>query len=494
MKDTIRRRPDPEVIGEAADGEEALELWIGHEIGGGRGMRVALLLATVIATSVFAGCTLLRAGPAGPPEAVIEAGPPEYTGDRSASFSFSSTAPGATFGCSLDGGAFDACASPRAYAGLPDGAHTFRVRATDGGVDGAPAERAWTVDTAAPTVEISAPAGGAAYGVGRAVDAAYRCSDEAGGSGLRSCGGPVADGSPLDTGSVGSKVFTVNAEDRAGNAASLKRTYEVAEKPRVLVGAGDIARCDSTGDEATAALLDNIEGRVFTTGDNVYYDGTGAEFANCYGPSWGRHKARTSPAPGNHEYNTAGAAGYFDYFGAAAGEPGKGYYSYDLGAWHIVVLNSNCAEIGGCGDGSAQLRWLREDLAANAGSCTAAYFHHPRFSSSSYGSDTNVSTFWDALYRAGAELVLNGHSHNYERFAPQDPEGARDRARGVREITVGTGGANFTPLGAPVPNSEVLIADTYGVLALTLRPQGYDWRFVTAPDGAVADAGSGTCH
>lgn len=462
----------------------------------GKKAGIAWLIAAAACIAVLTGGFALRAGPGAPPGTVIDSGPPAYTGDRSASLSFSSTTRGSTFQCSLDGADFGGCSSPQAYADLSDGSHTFRVRATDGASnnDDTPAARTWTVDTRAPTVDIAVPTDGSTYVVGEKVNADYRCSDEAGASGMRSCDGPTATGAPLDTGSAGSKTFTVSAEDRAGNTASLTRVYEVAERDAVLVGAGDIARCDSAGDEATAALLDNIKGTVFTTGDNVYHSGTDAEFANCYGPSWGRHKARTFPAAGNHEYNIGGAAGYFNYFGPAAGEPGKGYYSYDRGAWHIVVLNSNCAEIGGCVAGSPQGRWLQQDLAANAGSCTAAYFHHPRFSSSSYGSNLSVGPLWDALYRAGVELVLNGHSHSYERFAPQDPQGTRDPARGIREIVVGTGGAKFTPLGAPVPNSEVRIANTYGVLKLTLQPQGYEWRFVTAPDAAVADSGNGSCH
>ena len=260
----------------------------------------------------------------------------------------------------------------------------------------------------------------------------------------------------------------------------------------VLVGAGDIASCSSTGDEATAGLLDGIDGTVAVLGDNVYESGTSAEFEGCYDPSWGRHKARTMPSVGNHEYETAGASGYFGYFGAAAGDPQKGYYSYDLGSWHVVVLNSNCAEVG-CEAGSAQERWLREDLEAHPSACTAAYFHHPRFSSS-FGNEA-VGPFWKALYEAGAEVVLGGHVHNYERFAPQTAAGQADPEAGIREFVVGTGGRSLKPFGTAVQaNSEARIADRFGVLKLTLHPDGYDWQFVTAPGGTVADAGSGQCH
>ena len=268
------------------------------------------------------------------------------------------------------------------------------------------------------------------------------------------------------------------------------------ESDPVLVGAGDIAACTSAGDEATASLLDGIGGTVFTLGDNVYEKGTSSEFANCYEPSWGRHKTRTYPALGNHEYETPGASGYFGYFGAAAGDPTKGYYSYDLGSWHVVVLNSNCEQVGGCGTGSPQERWLREDLKAHPAACTAAYFHHPRFSS--YGSYTNVSMgpFWEALYDMGADVVLSGHSHTYERFAAQDPDGQADPAQGIRQFVVGTGGKSLHSFGTTVrANSEVRIDDTYGVLKLTLHAGGYDWEFVPVDGGTLSsDSGADRCH
>ena len=268
--------------------------------------------------------------------------------------------------------------------------------------------------------------------------------------------------------------------DRSAQAASV-----------VMVGAGDIAKCSSSGDEATARLLDGISGTVFTTGDNAYNSGTAAQFRDCYGPSWGRHKARTRPSVGNHEYYTPGAAPYYNYFGASAGPAGKGYYSYDRGSWHVVVLNSSCSEVP-CAAGSAQERWLRNDLAANPAECTLAYFHAPRFSSS--GNNRNVAPFWKALYEAGADVVLNGHAHNYERFAPQRPDGTRDDARGVREFVVGTGGANHHTFGAIKPNSRVRNANTYGVLKLTLRSGGYDWRFVPVAGKTFADSDTTACH
>ena len=249
----------------------------------------------------------------------------------------------------------------------------------------------------------------------------------------------------------------------------------------VLVGAGDIASCSSSGDEATANLLDDIEGTVAVFGDNVYESGTITEYRDCYGPSWGRHKARTMPSAGNHEYYTSGASGYFDYFGAAAGDRQKGYYSYDLGSWHVVVLNSNCAEIGGCGAGSPQERWLREDLASHQRACTAAYFHHPRFSSSRIGNNSAMVPFWEALYDADAEVVLGGHAHHYERFAPQTPGGQEDPAQGIREFVVGTGGNGLNSFGTVKANSQVRNANTLRraeadaaphQLQLGVRPRG----------------------
>lgn len=264
----------------------------------------------------------------------------------------------------------------------------------------------------------------------------------------------------------------------------------------VMVGAGDIASCSSSGDEATALLLDGIAGTVFNLGDNAYDNGTATEFTNCYDPTWGRHKARTMPSPGNHEYGTTDAAGYFGYFGSAAGDPTKGYYSYDLGDWHVIVLNSNlsCALIS-CAAGSPQEQWLRADLAANTKACTLAYWHHPRFNSGAdHGNDLDVAPLWDALYQYNADVILNGHEHVYERFAPQNPSGVADAARGIRQFTVGTGGRSHYTFGTIQPNSEVRNSTTYGVLKLTLRTSGYDWQFIPVAGSSFTDSGSGACH
>ncbi len=264
--------------------------------------------------------------------------------------------------------------------------------------------------------------------------------------------------------------------------------------PTTLVGTGDIATCPGTGDEATADLIDDIDGTIFTTGDNAYPDATDANFQNCYEPSWGRHKPRTYPSPGNHEYHILGASGYFDYFGAAAGDPAEGYYSYELGNWHIVSLNSMCEEAGGCGEDSPMVSWLKGDLAASSNTCTLAYWHHPLFSSGYNGNQDKMKPTWDALYAANVDVVLNGHDHAYERFAPQDPSGVANSARGIREFVVGTGGADLRPFETIQPNSEVRNADTHGVLRLTLQATSYDWEFVPAAGKTFTDSGSASCH
>jgi hypothetical protein len=262
----------------------------------------------------------------------------------------------------------------------------------------------------------------------------------------------------------------------------------------VLVGAGDIARCSSTGDEATAKLLDDIPGTVATLGDNAYDGGDATQFENCYEPSWGRHKVRTMPAVGNHDYETPGASGYFGYFGEAAGDPEKGYYSYNLGEWHIVVLNSECEFVGGCRPGDPQIRWLEQDLAANPTSCTLAYWHRPLYSSSRYGYAPRMKPAWEALFASKAEVVLNGHAHLYERFAPMEPDGNANYEGGIREFVAGTGGASHHPLGDIQPNSEVRNADTYGVLKLTLHQSSYEWEFVPVAGETFTDSGTQSCH
>jgi acid phosphatase type 7 len=251
----------------------------------------------------------------------------------------------------------------------------------------------------------------------------------------------------------------------------------------VLVGAGDIANCNSAADVATARLIGSIGGTVFTLGDNAYGSGSDRQFDNCYGPTWGRFKGRTRPAIGNH-----------DYFGSRAGPRGKGWYSYNVGSWHVIVLNGNCGKVG-CGKGSAQERWLRADLAKHNNRCTLAYWHQARFVSDKvHGNHPQVAPFWDALYDYGAELVLSAHAHVYERFAPQTPSGKADPSHGIRQIVVGTGGGNHYRFGSPRANSQVRNANTHGVLKLTLKSDGYDWRFIPTAGRTFRDSGSGSCH
>lgn len=259
----------------------------------------------------------------------------------------------------------------------------------------------------------------------------------------------------------------------------------------MLVGAGDIATCSGSGDDSTANLLDAIPGTVFTAGDNAYDSGSSSDYSNCYNPTWGRLKARTRPDPGNHDYVTSGASGYFGYFGAAAGDPAKGYYSYNLGTWHVVMLNSEINSAAG----SPQETWLRQDLAANPSACTLAIWHKPLFSSgSSHGNNPGMSALWKALYDYHADLVVNGHEHNYERFGPQNASGQSD-PKGLREIVAGTGGKSHYGFSATIqPNSLVRNSDTYGVLKLTLHSGSYDWQFIPIAGQTFTDTGSAQCN
>jgi hypothetical protein len=261
----------------------------------------------------------------------------------------------------------------------------------------------------------------------------------------------------------------------------------------VLLAAGDIADCRNQGDEATARILAKQSGTVAPLGDIAYPNGSTADFA-CYDATWGRFKNRTRPAPGNHEYLSEDAAPYFAYFGAAAGPPSRGYYSYDLGSWHVVVVNSNCGKVDDCSAGSPQDRWLRRDLARSRRKCTLAYWHHALFSSGQHGSHSYMKRIWDDLYSAGADVVLNGHDHDYERFAPQTPSGAPDPARGIREFIVGTGGKNHYKIGVPTANSRVRNDNTFGILKLVLRPSSYTWRFIPEAGKTFTDSGSTGCH
>jgi 3',5'-cyclic AMP phosphodiesterase CpdA len=265
-----------------------------------------------------------------------------------------------------------------------------------------------------------------------------------------------------------------------------------ADEITTLVGAGDVGVCGSDAPLATGRLLDRLSGTIFAAGDLAYEDGTAEQFQKCYEPAWGRHKGRTRPAPGNHDYNSPGAAPYFAYFGASAGPPSLGYYSYTSGNWQIYSLNSN---IGGS-QGAAELQWLRSEIASQPSVCSLAYFHHPRFSSGPHGQMATipiVRDLWFELYNSGVDIAISGHEHFYERFAPQTAEAVADPDYGIRQFVVGTGGAPLMPALRRVANSEVLLT-SYGILRLTLEPQSYKWEFLSADGGAVLDSGTGTCH
>jgi hypothetical protein len=334
------------------------------------------------------------------------------------------------------------------------------------------------------------------------------------------CGGPGRDrlrgGDGHDALSGGRRADTIDGDggdDRIAGGRGVDTCFqgsgtgEAASCVPVVAAAGDIA-CDPgdpsfNGGQGTASacrmratsdlLLRTDLAAVLTLGDNQYEDGAAGKFADSYGPTWGRARSITHPSPGNHDYGTANASGYFGYFGPAAGDPSRGYYSFDLASWHFVALNSNCSEVDGCGPGSTQQSWLRADLAAHPADCTLAYWHHARFSSGTHGTDPATSAFWVELADAGADLVLAGHDHVYERFGPQRPDGTADPG-GIRQFVVGTGGRNLTGFVDPVPNSEVRSNDSFGVLELALGPGRYAWRFVPVNPGGFTDAGSSRCR
>ena len=256
-----------------------------------------------------------------------------------------------------------------------------------------------------------------------------------------------------------------------------------ASAPEILLAVGDAASCDKPADDAVAELASRLPGTIALLGDTVYEHGTAAEYRDCFDPVWGPMKSRIRPAPGNHEYGTQDAAGYFDYFGRAAGPRGEGWYSYDLGAWHVVGLNSNCPPLSCAADGP-QVTWLESDLAAHPTDCLLGSWHHPRWSSGRHGSQEQVDPLWEVLRAHGADLVLNGHDHTYERV----------RANGIRQFVVGTGGRSHYPFErGPLPTTEVRNDSTYGLLWLALADGGYRWQFLGLGDTGFTDAGDGTC-
>lgn len=256
----------------------------------------------------------------------------------------------------------------------------------------------------------------------------------------------------------------------------------------ILLAAGDIGEC-GFGAMDTGRLIDSLAGTLLALGDLAYMHGSAANFRDCYDPAWGRHRDRTRPVPGNHDYETPGAAGYYDYFGGLAGNRGQGYYAFTAGQWRVIALNSEIAMTAG----SPQITWLRDELQTNPSTCTLAYWHRPLYSSGPNGNNTDTRLLWSTLLEFGAEIVLNGHDHMYERFDQQDAQGRPDPVNGLRQFTVGTGGARLTNSGPPKPNSTVRSSASYGVLSLTLNPTSYSWEFHPV-NNAFRDSGASTCR
>ncbi|MGI9608738.1 MAG: metallophosphoesterase family protein, partial [Acidimicrobiia bacterium] len=288
---------------------------------------------------------------------------------------------------------------------------------------------------------------------------------------------------------AGKYAASIVARDSANQSTELTPwvRFRVATQndPAVFIAAGDVASCSSNADTKTANLIDRLlngsQGTVALLGDGAYNDGTPAEYRNCYDPTWGRHKDITRPVPGNHDYNTNGASGYFGYFGDAAGQSDKGYYAYNAASWRVIALNSQCDKVGGCGVGSRQYRWLASQLESTGGQCILAYAHRARFSSGPHSDATPLRAMWDLLHESGADLMLAGHNHNYQRFAKMDADGNVDSS-GIRSFIVGTGGIGLRPATDPHPNMRVHNASNHGVLLLELAEDSYDWSFVATND------------
>jgi hypothetical protein len=388
-----------------------------------------------------------------------------------------------------------------------------------------------TADVTPPAVTLTTPAanstvtdstptfsGGAGTDLGdqQAVTVKIYAGSVVGGAPVRTAQATAASGGawavdvspPLSNGT-----YTAQAEqfDNAGNrgtSAAVSFTESIVPFQTgdpVVLSAGDIALCDfPEGPASTSPLLDNPPDAVVATlGDHAYQDGTLDQFMQCYDPTWGHAKARTRPIPGGHDYRTPDAAGYFTYFhdqlapfGDSALDPARAWYSYDLGAWRVVALNGEqCEEDNLCGPGSPQVQWLQADLASHPSQCTVAFEYAPRFSSGTvHGSSSRLAAIFTTLYNAGVELIVSGDDHEYERFAPQAPDGSLDLAHGVSQFVVGTGGASHYTFGTPVANSEVRDNTSFGVLKLALHPGAYEWEFVPASGAPFHDHGSRTCH
>jgi hypothetical protein len=481
----------------------------------------------------FSSANTFVVNSSGPAPPTITSAPPDPSGSASATFEFSHEQGNVTFRCSLDDLGFADCTSPQSYAGLADGPHTFEVEAVDeNGHAGFPARHTWTVDDTPPAIQLTSPAngdsrrewptftgvGGTAGGDASTVTVKLYSGPDPTGTPLQTLTATIGTGgayavlasAPIDPGT-----YTARAEqsDSVGNTGSSSaNTFTVGDP--VIFAAGSISSCYDTGAGRVAALVLPTEpdALVQTLGNHAYETGSASEFANCYDPTYGVAKARTRPAVGNHDmYALPAGAGYADYFsaqlaplGPSASDRTKLYYSYDLGAWHIVVLNDTCLVSGsggtpGC-DEAAQEQWLRNDLATHPNDCVVGIANRPRWSSDSNQGRTDHAVYWDIFYQYGVDLVLAGAAHHYERFAPMDPSGNLDLSYGIRQIISGHGGYHSNPIYALMPNSQVYDDTSYGALKLTLHSGSYDWQFMPIADnvepggGSFTDSGSGNCH
>jgi acid phosphatase type 7 len=290
------------------------------------------------------------------------------------------------------------------------------------------------------------------------------------------------------------KNITPNLVKTANTPTAVQSILGGSDLAPVVIAAGDIASCNSSGDELTSRLVESIPGTLITLGNNAYQNGTERDYEKCFNPSWGQFLSRMKPAIGNLDYNTAGAEAFFDYFSTILGETDEAYYSYEVGNWQVIALDSNCVTVG-CGVNSAQSRWLKSELQGSKSKCTLVYMHHPLFSSGRIsGSNKQVEPLWQVMYDSGVDVVLSAHERNYERFAPQTPQGRLDTAKGIREFVVGTGGRGLYGFGPAIPNSEVRNVSALGVLKLNLASDNYSWQFVPVAGKTFTDTGTEKCH
>ncbi len=377
------------------------------------------------------------------------------------------------------------------------------ARSFDGGAAGAPLLHVEYTGSGngLPEITLATPYDGATYEQGTTIPFSGSASDPEDGdltpsmSWLSNLDGVLGVGAGFSRAdlSLGVHSLTVSVMDSFGQPAQLTRQLTVFAPTNQLLAAGNVGYCLDSDDEATGELLESLPGRVLALGDLAYPDASSADFAGCFDPAWGKHKARMDPIAGNHEWHQPLAAPYFDYFGAAAGTPGEGWYSFDLGSWHIIGVHSDCNEFeGGCGLSTPQGLWLQNDLATSSKPCTLVFSHIPRFSSI-FGVEPDQLDFWQLFYDHGVDVILTAHAHNYERFARQNPGGGADPTRGLRQFVIGTGGRSLSDPIVVLPNSEVRQADTFGVLGLALGATSYAWQFHGAGPGSFTDSGSEEC-